>query len=204
MGYQFDETLSLRIGRIPRSVIILTPHPKNLPLVRFPRVPENIFGWGAQAVKTWGDWSARWDVTTDTDQSFQNPNSFDGLESSLRLQYDFADGWFLAGSLAHDLNDYQTFYALNLGYASEKWGLNAVTYTKESTRGGFVMVTYRLSELVELHGGVDAQYKSGSNQVLGARFFLGDDGKTDLTIDYIHSNFKADEHAVGIRLRRRF
>lgn len=204
VGYKPNDSLSMRAGRIPRTTIILTPPPASLPLVRYPRVPENIYGWGAQITKKWSNFTLMWDVTTDSDVSFQNQGAFDGIESSLRLQYNLTKNWFIAGSVAYDFDNSDTFGAVNLGYTSDKWNLNAVAYAKDNVQGGFVMATYRVCKPFEVHGGIDVQNKNGSNQVLGTRFFFGERSNTDLTVDYIHSDFKEDEHTLAVRLRYRF
>jgi hypothetical protein len=211
LGYKVSDDLTIQFGRIMTSSIYLTPAGRFNPLVRCPRVPIGVYGYGVQIVKTWGDFKLITDFTADTGVSFQNPGSDQGFETSSRLSYAFNENWSLAGDVIYDFTTERLAGGFDAEYKNGPFDVRLVGYAKSDqdageTFGSYVIATYRINELLEVHAGLDIQSEKGSSQTIGGRVFFFDDKKTDLAVDYIHGSdeFGFKESTVALRLRKRF
>ncbi len=199
--YHVSDSLSFRTGRIPTTTIMLTPPPRFLQTARQFRVPFGIFGGGAQMHKKWDKFTFAWDVTTDTDLSFQS--HFEGFETSLRLKYQIDECWWIAGNFAYDFTDDHGLGALSVGYQKDKLGLSLVGYTTEEIHGAYCLAAYRIAKPFEIHAGLDWQSEKGLIKTAGIRWLLSE--KTDLALDWIFDESKSDEDDIlAARLRHRF
>ena len=192
------------------SNIFLTPAARFNPLVRSPRFPNGVYAWGVQMNHKTGPLGIMLDVTTDTSLSFQDENTFNGLESSLRVSYEFNSHWSLSGNLGHDFDKGDSLVGVDLGYKTGPFGLRLVGYNKwddclGDTLGIYSIATYDISHHLEAHAGLDLQNGNGSSQTVGFRYFFTEDRKIDARLDYIRTDdFGPKENVFVAGLRWRF
>ncbi len=191
-GYKITGDTSVLVGRIMTPEIFLTTPARFNPLVRSPRFPSGVYGWGVQVKKESEKWSLMWGATTDTTISFQDEDSFDGLETSMRLSYIIDEKWSLAGNYSYDFANFDSFAGIDIGFKNGPFTLRVVGYDKwnspKDVVGAYTTAAYLLTPLVELHAGLDIQDGNGWSQTVGTRVFLTDDKKLDFRLDYIYAD----------------
>ena len=212
VGYKFTPDFSILAGRIMTSNIMLTPPARFNPLVRCPRFPMGVYGYGIQiSDKLSEQLSLLWDFTTNTASSFQDQDRFDGLETSLRLAYNFNKEWSLAGNASYDFRYNDSFFGLDAEYKKGPLDIRLVGYDKERKNGSdilgaYLIGSYLLTSWLEADCGLDVQQQRGISETIGLRIFFTEDKKTDLRLDYIHSSesFGPYENSLVLGLRKRF
>ena len=217
VGYKITSDLSVLVGRIMTPDIFRTPPARFNPLVRCPRFPYGVYGWGVQVKMEEEKWSFICDLTSDTNISFQDENSLDGLETSLGLSYAFDENWSLAGSYSYDFANFDSFAGIDFGYKEGPFTLRVVGYDNwngpKDVVGAYTIATYLLTPHLEVHAGLDIQDGNGWSQTIGTRIFLTkDDKKADFRLDYIHKNrfdsqskgSSPNAHDVVAAMRKRF
>ena len=118
---------------------------------------------------------------------------------------------FVLFNLTRDFGEDAYVGALDLEYKDGPWAFWLFGYAKSEalsgdTFGSYFTATYRICEPLELHAAFDIRSEHGCSQTLGIRLFPFQDGKTDLTVDYIHGteDFGSDGDTLALRLRHRF
>ncbi len=203
---QFSPTdnWDFKLGRISTTGIMLTQPLRFLETVRYQHCPIGIYSYGLQVVNHSGKWTTMWDVTTNTDTSFQVSDAFDGLETGVRIEYKWNDNWTTAGNIVYGINDEDVFAAADVNYTQGAFGLHVVGYANdENTYGLYSLAKYQVCKPFEVHVGFDWEDSGKFSEIIGVRLFANEN--TDLTLDYIHSSFPSeDDNTFAARWRYSF
>lgn len=213
--WKFNDDWQIRTGRIALSPIGLTPPPFLLETVRYPRVPFSVFGYGVQVEGNFGDgWKLWTDVSGASGVSFDDPENWDHMEFSSRLQKNLSKELFVGGTV--QLGEEFGRFALDFGYKpTDRLCLKGAFYTlneeQANIQGAYAFVGYKVLKWAEFHTMVD--YQNNKSQGLrdvdsfiwtnGVRLWAPND-QMSLTVDHEWIIDGEQESRIMARLQFRF
>lgn len=195
LGYQSESFWSVRIGRIPTSLIRITPAPKVNPTVMYPSLPREIYAWGTQIGIGDERWQAWFDIT-DESSSFQGSDTFSSLQFGARLQRNFENAHVALNLQGSD----DTFRGVvDFGWSQEKFSFRGAVYMAEDHHikywNAYLYGSYRLVDPLEVH--ILTEYRNDNLFFSpGIRYIFSE--KVDLTAGY---RFSFDEAVLRFRVR---
>lgn len=196
--FKGENNWKMKFGRFLTSESQLTNSSQRLLRnTRYKRVPVGLYGWGSQAIFKSSNLTTIFDITSDRNSYVKD--SFRGLETGFRIQYQFDEGWFLGSNCSYSFSHNQKFFATDFGYRGSDWDVRLVSYLlDDDIQGGFIFAQYRFLNWLYLDAGLDYRSDRESlEKLLGLRFHF-EEKNTDFTIDYIYEgNEKKNETIRG-------
>lgn len=170
-----SDRTKVSLGRLFLSAPYSTPPPFVLPTVEYPMA--NTFAaytYGLQIAHTRGDWSFMWDVSGDSGKDFDASDSFDNVETSLRIQR----SWMIGDTgFTAQISDDRVRIGLDaMEFAGPKlryWlGVYHDSGAKRDVQG-HIFLSYPVGRFVRPHIQYDWQPNGDKVFTWGAEAFLG-------------------------------
>ncbi|MFA6254249.1 MAG: hypothetical protein WC640_03315 [Candidatus Paceibacterota bacterium] len=165
--YEVGDQLKLHAGRMSAAGGYTTPIAAINETVGYPTSdPTGSFIWGVQVEKLWGDKESGTLLLADigglsSATAFDDPQNWEGLEASLRLQKNLGKGNWFAGT-AQWSEDYLRLALDSQFHLAENFYLRGALYWAQNSGhesnlvGGYVMAVWEPINRFEIHGMIDA------------------------------------------------